>query len=461
MEEGGDGPGMDRDLVATVRRAQAGDLDAFGELVARFQDFVYGLAYHLTGSFEEARDLAQEAFVRAFQRVGELSDPACFAGWLRQITVSVCLNALPAMRRHAGLSLEEAARTGRDLVDPSPEPAEAAEASEQRRAVLDAVNRLPSDYGLPLTLYYLDGLSLPAVGEFLGLSPAAAKMRVHRARQMVRRELAAMFEDAFRTKRLPEEFPLEVRRCLEHFGREYGAECVLLNPEVLSFERDAETGAVVVLASAPLRYRSDEFGYLYTVRTPRMALTASDALDCERNWQTAEALEPASEEQARRWEANRRARYAGSKPHFLHAWAYQREEEEGFEILHPPGGPILRQIGELMPGHLNPGPEFELNQGGLFKLVVPGGELRVRYRPTDAVGILRTDESDPPDLQGQFTGLGHASWGTDGYWGDRAGWSFSFDFLVRMHYEERARWTASGGEIVLRPAEVELQDHTP
>ncbi len=446
---------MDSDLERAIRRAQAGDLDAFSELVARFQDFVYGLAYHLSGSFEDAHDLAQETFVRAYQRVGDVHDPTRFPGWLRQVTVSVCLNALPAIRRRRALSLDEASADGLGLTDPAPQPGAAAEAAERRRAVLETVEGLPSEYGLPLSLYYLDGLSFPAVGEFLGLTPGAAKMRVHRARQMVRRELAGMFEDAFAQRRLPEGFPREVREHLERFLREYEPEWVLLNPDALRFERDPDTGDVIALPSGPLQYRSDDLGYTYTVYEKRVRFRARRPLDSERNWQQTEELEPQSEDQRQRWEANRRAHYVGSLPHFLHAWAYGREAEEGFEVLHPPGGPVLRRIAEVRPHHLD-GPELQLNQGGLYQIVIPGGELRVRCRAADAIGVLRaTDETEAINLQGECSALG-GWWGTGGYWEHRAGWSLPFAFLATMHGEERARWTAAGRPIRLRAEEVRL-----
>ena len=63
-----------------VARARQGDQEAFGELVDRYRDMVYGLGYHLTGDFEAARDLAQEAFVQAFVKLGQLREPGRFAG---------------------------------------------------------------------------------------------------------------------------------------------------------------------------------------------------------------------------------------------------------------------------------------------------------------------------------------------------------------------------------------------
>jgi len=73
-----------------VERVRSGDREAFGDLVDRYRDMIYGLGYHLTGDFEAARDLAQEALIQAYLRLAQLRDPGKFAGWLRQTTLDVC-----------------------------------------------------------------------------------------------------------------------------------------------------------------------------------------------------------------------------------------------------------------------------------------------------------------------------------------------------------------------------------
>ena len=90
-----------------VERARGGDREAFGDLVERYRDMVYGLGYHLTRDFESARDLAQEAFVQAYLKLGQLRDPDGFSGWLRQITRNVHRN-LHRRREVSTVALEEA-----------------------------------------------------------------------------------------------------------------------------------------------------------------------------------------------------------------------------------------------------------------------------------------------------------------------------------------------------------------
>jgi len=81
-----------------LERARGGDREAFGDLVERYRDMVYGLGYHLTRDFESARDLAQEAFVQAYLKLGQLRDPDRFSGWLRQITTNAHHNPAPSPR---------------------------------------------------------------------------------------------------------------------------------------------------------------------------------------------------------------------------------------------------------------------------------------------------------------------------------------------------------------------------
>src|SRR5262249_39004001 len=81
-------------IVILVERAMAGDRRAYGELIERFQPTVYALALSRLRNPGEAQELAQEVFIHSMTRLGQLRDPRCFAGWLRQITVRMALNRL-------------------------------------------------------------------------------------------------------------------------------------------------------------------------------------------------------------------------------------------------------------------------------------------------------------------------------------------------------------------------------
>ena len=90
--------------------ALSGDKEAFGQLVVRYQGHIYGLAYSILGNWDDSQDTAQEAFIRAYLRLDQLRYPGKFAGWLKQITISLSMDKLRASRKESGLliSLDEA-----------------------------------------------------------------------------------------------------------------------------------------------------------------------------------------------------------------------------------------------------------------------------------------------------------------------------------------------------------------
>ena len=181
-----------------VERVRSGDREAFGGLIDRYRDMIYGLGYHLTGDFEAARDLAQEAFIQAYLRLAQLRDPGKFPGWLRQIALNVHRSQL-RRQEVATVALEAEAQAA----PPNPQP------SEIEVVVREALNRLREPERLALTLHYIDGYSHGEIGEFLGVRPETVKTRLARARQHLRTEVMAMVENTFESKKLPEEFTEE------------------------------------------------------------------------------------------------------------------------------------------------------------------------------------------------------------------------------------------------------------
>ncbi len=185
-----------------VERVRTGDREAFGDLVGRYRDMVYGLGYHLTHDFEAARDLAQEAFVQAYLKLGQLRNPDKFSGWLRQIATHIHHNQW-RRREVSTVALEEAG-----------EIANARRPSEIEVVVREALARLREPERLALTLHHIDGYSHAEIGGLLGVRPETVNTRLARARQHLRTEVMAMVEDSFEQNKLPEEFTKETMRRL-------------------------------------------------------------------------------------------------------------------------------------------------------------------------------------------------------------------------------------------------------
>lgn len=193
----------DEDLVA---RTLAGDADAFGALVERHKSWVYGLALAHARDFDQADDLAQEAFVEAYVHLASLREAARFAGWLRRIVVNRC--KMWARRRRS---------ERRRLSDRTPAEADPAawraehDARDLRAAVLDAIARLPAGQRQAVTLFYLDGLSTREVAGVLGVSDVTVRTRLHHARRQLKRGLMEMVKRTLHEAKPGDEFSAAVR----------------------------------------------------------------------------------------------------------------------------------------------------------------------------------------------------------------------------------------------------------
>lgn len=179
---------------ALVSRVLGGEVDAFGVLVDRYQDRMLAYARHMGFSGPEAEDLVQDAFVRGFRHLKRCGDPARFAGWLFRIVSNVCKTAArkgtvrEVVTDHDGLG---------GIPGDGKTPADHAEAGWVRDKVRAALDNLPPDQREAVVLMYLDGLPVSGIVELTGASPSAVKMRLMRAREALKGELAPFFQEDF------------------------------------------------------------------------------------------------------------------------------------------------------------------------------------------------------------------------------------------------------------------------
>jgi RNA polymerase sigma factor (sigma-70 family) len=168
-----------------VTRAQAGDADAFGQLIARHERTALALAFATVGEASAASDVVQDAFLRAWQRMGELKDPARFGAWLGRIVRNMATDAVRRRRGPPAEPLDDrhvaAAATAN----------EAAGAADQdlHRSIDAALAMLDDVTRSAVVLRYFEDLSSKQIGELLELSPAAVDMRLSRARAQLREKL--------------------------------------------------------------------------------------------------------------------------------------------------------------------------------------------------------------------------------------------------------------------------------
>jgi RNA polymerase sigma-70 factor (ECF subfamily) len=180
------------DEGALIRRAQAGDSEAFGQLVEQHMRRAYFAALSLVGSREDALDLSQEAFARAFRARASIDPQRPFYAWLYAILRRLCFNFLRD-RRTRQRSLDEASGwLAEDAAERGVEdPAAAFERREARRAVAAAIEQLPAREREVLALKEFEGLSYKEIAALVGIPTGTVMSRLYSARQ----RLAQVLED--------------------------------------------------------------------------------------------------------------------------------------------------------------------------------------------------------------------------------------------------------------------------
>ena len=166
-----------------VEQARAGDLEAFAELVRNYERRVRGLLVRLLEDPRDVEEATQDTFVQAWRALDRFEGRASVFTWLYRIAVN---EALMRRRRASPQTQELDEAAERSLAQPGERPVETAELRDFLAARIGA---LPFEYRAPLVLRDLEGLSNTEVAEALGISVAAAKSRLHRARMTIRAEL--------------------------------------------------------------------------------------------------------------------------------------------------------------------------------------------------------------------------------------------------------------------------------
>jgi RNA polymerase sigma-70 factor, ECF subfamily len=192
----------DEDLEL-VRRSQKGELRAFEGLVERHQKKMINLAYRMTGDYEEACDLAQEAFLSAFRAIKTFRGEARFSSWLYGIVLNQTrtrLKQLSARRRFQPLSLDDPPHPGGggEAIDPPSREDSALERMEKReieRKVQECISRLDEEFREPLVLRDILGHSYDEVSALLRIPEGTIKSRLFRARAAMKNCLKRLFGD--------------------------------------------------------------------------------------------------------------------------------------------------------------------------------------------------------------------------------------------------------------------------
>lgn len=183
LERDSQGHPSDADVVAQVL---AGDREAFSLLVDRYQDEFTAYARRMTGSVDDAADIVQDSFVRAYSSLARCRDPAKFKGWLFRIVTNQCKTHLSKRSRRKTWPMSSV----KPLAVPAEgTPQDEAEARDMRRKLHEALRALTDEQREALILKYLHGLSLDEIAELLSATVPAVKMRLKRGREALRAQL--------------------------------------------------------------------------------------------------------------------------------------------------------------------------------------------------------------------------------------------------------------------------------
>jgi RNA polymerase sigma-70 factor (ECF subfamily) len=169
----------DADLV---RLCQNGDIAAFEQLFHKYQERVYSTAYRMMNNQEDAQDLTQEIFLRAYQRISKFDFRAAFSTWLYRLAVNLCIDELRKQKRSVNAMPLERVASQADASTPE----DHAISSDRERHVWEAINSLKEKDRAVVILRDIEGLSYKEIAEVLKCSLGRVKSRIHEARQKLK-----------------------------------------------------------------------------------------------------------------------------------------------------------------------------------------------------------------------------------------------------------------------------------
>lgn len=188
------------DELTLVQAAQNGDVGAFEELIRRYDRNIFRIANHITQNREDAEDVVQEAFLKAYQNLKKFQGQSKFYTWLVRIAVNESLMKLRKRRSDRTVSIDqdietdEAESIPREVADWSPNPEDLYGQEELRDILSRTINGLPPSFRMVFVLRDVEGLSTEETAEALDLSIPAVKSRLLRARLQLRDRLNKYFK---------------------------------------------------------------------------------------------------------------------------------------------------------------------------------------------------------------------------------------------------------------------------
>lgn len=168
-----------QDEVSLLRASLAGETEAWGEIVVRYKDAVFGLCLGFLRNRADAEDITHDAFIRAYVNLRRYKLDKKFSTWLFTVTSNLCRNRLRYRRYHPVVSPPDQVSGGND-------PAHIVAREDRSAAVRAAIDRLPASYRSPIVLRYYNELAYKEIAEILSLPEGTIKTRIHRGKMLLK-----------------------------------------------------------------------------------------------------------------------------------------------------------------------------------------------------------------------------------------------------------------------------------
>ena len=182
-----------------IRRAAAQDAAAFEQLMLLHQKPVYNICYRMAGNAEDALDLSQEVFLKAYRNIGNFDERSQFSTWIYRITANTCIDEMRKRKGRQSFSLEEELEgeegsMQRQVADAGETPEESMLREEQKSEVLQALESLSPEHKVAVILRDIKGLSYEEIAEILELTLGTVKSRISRGRNQLKQEILKLRE---------------------------------------------------------------------------------------------------------------------------------------------------------------------------------------------------------------------------------------------------------------------------
>lgn len=184
---------MDALINKRIKQVLKGDINAFADIVDFYQHRLYQVCFRMLSNQQEAEDIAQEAFVRAYTNLHTFDQKRKFSTWLYRIATNLCIDRIRKKKPDYYLDAEVPGTEGLDMYSQIAAeeqlPEEQLEQMELQDRIQYEISRLPDKYRTVIVLKYIEELSLQEIGEILDMPVGTVKTRIHRGREALRKQL--------------------------------------------------------------------------------------------------------------------------------------------------------------------------------------------------------------------------------------------------------------------------------